>query len=213
MAAWLHERKGQLEGEVFVVTKGGQNYKLGLVQIALFPMETLQPNLNRKKSEAEAKLQTLKPRLAAAKAEKELAERAERAALEAMRSAPLTAVYAPLADAVEKAHQHKDTASRIYDALLVEQRGYLLGRYYFDALPKPIVRTQTNSDGKFAIEVPTKQQFAIAATAERIVGDSTERYYWLIKVSLDGAPKKTIMLSNNNLSSEASPDSLIVTIN
>lgn len=206
------ERKGQLEGEVFVVTKGGQNYKLGLVATALYSLDTLKPYLDQKKKEADTELARLAPLIESAKAAKDSKETAERAAFEA----ELHANYSdpnrrPLEAAAEKARSERDAARNAYYDLLSERRHFLSGSYYFDALPEPIVTTQTNSDGKFAIEVPTKGQFAIAATAKRSVGDSTEHYYWLTQISLDGAPKKTIMLSNNNLTSEGSSDSLITT--
>ena len=100
-----------------------------------------------------------------------------------------------------------------YYNLLHEQDKFVSGAFYFDGLPQPLVTTQTSSDGKFTIEIPTKGNFAMAANARRTVGDSTENYYWLIKVSLDGAAKRAIMLSNNNLTSEGSSDSLITTSN
>ena len=208
------ERKGQLEGEVFVVTKGGQNYKLGLVEVAIFPIETVQRHLQRKLSEAEAELEKLKPKVKAAFEEMNKAKAEKKAASQAVRDNLREGSLASL-DALLKTQTKADDeeyrASALHAALEREEMSYYSGRYYFAGLPEPIVTTQTNSDGKFAIEVPAKGQFAIAAAAKRSVGGSTEHYYWLIKISMDGEPKKTIMLSNNNLSSEGSSASLIKT--
>jgi len=204
------ERKGQLEGEVFIVTQGGQNYKLGLVQIALYPMDTCRTSLDRKKSEANAALQVLKPKIAAAKAENDQANQAESTAFNAALNSSIQNRNA-LEAARDEARERQNATLDAYFELLGQQNSYTSDRFYFDALPEPLVTTQTNSDGRFTLEVPTKGQFVIAATGSRSVGDSTEHYYWLLKISLDGVAKKTIMLSNNNLTSERFPDSLLLT--
>lgn len=48
--------------------------------------------------------------------------------------------------------------------------------------------------------------YVIAAKAQRRVFDSTEEYYWLIWVSLDGQESKQVMLTNKNLMGDDSPD-------
>jgi hypothetical protein len=158
----VFERNGMLDGEVFIVTKGGQNYKLGLVSVGLYPLSAVKEYVDQKAKDANAELARLAPLL--------------------------------------------DSADLLEKSLNVSS-----GDYYFHDLPQPITATQTNSDGRFQIELPTKGDFVVAAQAHRTVGNWVERYYWLLKISLDGSQSKTIMLSNNNLSSERSPDQLIHT--
>jgi hypothetical protein len=208
------ERKGDLEGEVFIVTPGGQNYKLGLVPIALYSLDSLKPYLEQKKQKAETESARLGRLVDPAKSEMNAKERARDAAFQAF----LNASYSdPNRRSLEAAyHQTKEQCElvmRAYYFLLDAQSKFVSGAFYFDGLPEPLVTTQTNSDGKFTIEMPIKGSFVIAAHADRTIGNSTERYYWLLKVSLDGAAKRAIMLSNNNLSSEGSSDSLITTSN
>ncbi|MEI7821024.1 MAG: DUF4339 domain-containing protein [Verrucomicrobiota bacterium] len=210
----LFERKGELSGEAFIVTKGGQNYKLGLVPIALYSLETLKPHLDQKRQEAQSELTRLKPLMQAAKSDMDAKHNAERTAFDAY----LRVNYSdPNKNALDAAHKEAgkqwETATSAYYSLLGQQSRLVSGAFYFSGLPEPLAKTQTNSDGRFTIEMPTKGKFAVAANAHRSVGDSTERYYWLISIALDGAAKKTTMLSNNNLTSEDAPDSLIFTSN
>ena len=197
------EQKGVLEGEVFIVTKGGQNYKLGLVPVALYSLNALKPNIDQKTKEVSAALSQLKPlSWDAAKVEIQRKGEATKGALNAYEADPQ---HASLEAALEQS-----LAAYCAYCYLVEHRDDCAG-FYFVGLPQPIVATQTDSDGRFKIELPMKGQFVLAAQAQRTIGESEEHYYWLLKVSLDGSSAKTIMLSNNNLSSEGSPDSLIPT--
>jgi hypothetical protein len=219
MIAWptvetLFERNRELSGEVFIVTKGGQNYKLGLVPIALYSLETLKRYLDQKKQQAQTELARLGPLVEAAKSEMDAKNKTKSAAFDAW----LHSHYSdPNRSALEAARNEADkgwkAAMGEYYRLLSEQSKLASGAFYFVGLPEPLVTTQTNSDGKFTVEMPTKGNLAIAANAHRSVGDSTEHYYWLIKVSLGGAAKKAMILSNNNLTSEGSSDSLITTSN
>ncbi len=208
----IFERKGMLEGEVFIVTKGGQNYKLGLVPVTLYPLETVMPFIEEKTKFAKAELARLSPLIDAAKADMDQKYAKKNAAFDAeLRVSYDSPNRKALQAALEQARNTHYEAQNAYYRLLDERSKLMSGGFYFEKLPQPISATQTNSDGKFKLEVPTNGGFVIAANGRRSVGDRTERYYWLIRLSLDGASAKTIMLSNNNLSSEGSPDSLIVT--
>ena len=198
--------KGVLEGEVFIVAKDAQNYKLGLVPVALYSLDTLKPYIDEKTKEANAELSRLKPLIDAAKAEMDRKDAAEHSAFEAR----LNDYSDPNREAAHtRAVEQDTTAQTAYFTLLGDRDKVSSADFYFAELPQPIVATQTDSDGRFKIELPTKGQFVVAAIAQRSIGKSVEHYYWLLKVSLDGSSIKTIMLSNNNLSSEGSPDSLI----
>jgi hypothetical protein len=78
--------------------------------------------------------------------------------------------------------------------------------WYFSGLPSSIAQTTTNSDGKFVLNLP-RGEYALAATASRRVFKDTENYYWLVRVSAD-KEKQTVILSNVNLTSADSLDSL-----
>lgn len=61
----------QLSGEIFIVTKGAQSIKLGLVTVGLIPLETLTPHLNAKKEAGAKELARLDPLIEATKAERD----------------------------------------------------------------------------------------------------------------------------------------------
>jgi hypothetical protein len=73
--------EGNLSGQVFVSTRGGENHKLGSVQVALFARDAIDILLAGLKIYADIKIQELSPSVDAAKAASDQAEAAERAAL------------------------------------------------------------------------------------------------------------------------------------
>jgi hypothetical protein len=145
-AARDYERsaRGTLSGQVFVSTRGGENFKLGAVQVALFARDAI------------------------------------------------------------------DTLLTGLQAYMDEFNfGEKSGHFYFSHLGSPIETAETDADGKFVIEIPKTRAFVIAAQARRSVGDTTERYYWLQPVSLEGRQQRVQNLSNNNLTSTTGGPSLI----
>lgn len=70
--------------------------------------------------------------------------------------------------------------------------------YLSDPLPAPRMKTVTDADGKFELNLRRKGRLAVFARASRSVGSGTENYawfFWLPTVN-DDTP---LMLSNNNL--------------
>jgi hypothetical protein len=80
---------------------------------------------------------------------------------------------------------------------------------YFASLPPALASVKTDADGKFSILVDREGTLVLAASASRRLVKKTENYYWLITVSLDGQPSKRIFLSNDNLATSDSKDSLV----
>lgn len=78
----------------------------------------------------------------------------------------------------------------------------------FKGVPLDGAKAVTNSDGQFSMKLRANQKYVIAATAQRRVFESTEQYYWLVWVSVDGDQGKSVMLTNNNLMGEDSPDAV-----
>jgi hypothetical protein len=79
--------------------------------------------------------------------------------------------------------------------------------FFFENLPPAFGKTMTNSNGEFTFDLPVKGKFGLAARAARQQPD--EKYYWLVWVSLDGQGSKTVLLSNHNLMTSDSPDSVV----
>ena len=88
-------------------------------------------------------------------------------------------------------------------------RSWNSGALYFASLPSPVASAKTDADRKFSIPLDRKATVVLAANATRRVLNKTENYYWLVTVSLDGQPSKRIFLSNDNLTTTDSKDSLV----
>ncbi len=223
-----------IDGEIFVVTKGGQSIKLGLVEVALFPMQTLMPFLEMKNAAQTNKLQRLEQEIKMAMEEEKRLEEVSRVATEKWEAAYnedhsnriariLNGTYKDssndspnvLLDALEKSHKlacdAAVEASVKAHNLRFEKNQLLSERYYFDSLPEPLRMTKTNSDGRFRLLVPGSGLFAVAAIASRHVGDDVERYYWLLKIDPRAGANQTIMLSNDNLMSSEGVEVFIQT--
>jgi DNA segregation ATPase FtsK/SpoIIIE-like protein len=163
--------KGTLSGQVFVSSRGGENFKLGAVEVGLFARDAIDTLLPAIKKNADYKIEQLRREVAEAKAAKDQAEANEKAA-------------------------HGADA---FNAVLIAQSRYIeikaklnfcySGGFYFALLQSPIRTAETDADGRFLIEVPKTGAFVIAAQAKRSVGDDTEHYYWLQPVSLWGSAK------------------------
>jgi hypothetical protein len=202
-----------VDGEVFIVTKGGQSIKLGLVEVALIPMQTLLPYLEMKHATLTNELATLEQDLKTAEQERDRLDKVRDAAsqkwMSAMRDDYGTSYQAK--DAYDKASEAASAASSKWMKLLDQHIELMSGSVYFGSMPAPLRVTKTNSDGRFRLLTPGSGSFAVAAIASRHVGDEVERYYWLIKIDPTAGASQTIMLSNDNLTSSGDVELLLMT--
>ena len=79
-----------------------------------------------------------------------------------------------------------------------------LADYFGDFSPVIVKKTISDSDGKFSFIYPHDKPLAIFASAQRMVLNKTEKYYWLVNAPTN-AESVQIFLSNNNLV-EIDPD-------
>jgi hypothetical protein len=79
----------------------------------------------------------------------------------------------------------------------------------FEDGPEGAVTDKTDADGKFRMVLKQKTKYALFARSERTVLRDTEKYYWLLWVTLDGNKPKRIMLSNDNLFSAFPAESVV----
>lgn len=204
--------KGSLSGQVFVSTKGGQNFKLGAVQVALFTrdaIDTLVPSL---KFYADYKIQQLHGPLAEAKAALDQAEASEQAAFQAeLQTIRAHGDQMAAKRATDVERKAEETARNQYFEIVGKLSFFYSGAFYFAFFQSPIRTAETDAEGKFVIEIPQTGKFVIAAQAQRSIGDHTEHYYWLQPVSLEGQPQLTKNFSNSNLTSATGTSSLVLT--
>ena len=204
--------KGTLSGQVFVPTKGGENFKLGAVQVELFDRNGIDAFIKATKTYADIKIQELNRSIEDALAAKRQAEEADQRwhqALRQLRSDDPN--RESFRNSYNQAEQAANRARAEYQRLREARDFYYTGAFYFSLLVNPIQTAETDADGRFVIEVPPQGAFVIGAQAQRSVGDSTEQYYWLQPVSLEGQQKFSQNLSNSNLTSTTGTSSLIHT--
>lgn len=217
-------REGQLNGEVFIVTKGGQNVRLGLVEVRLIPEKDIKAFVETKQTKAKEEMEKLRPQLAEAKAALETAERVEKEAGRVHDARFQESVAAAMGkgnytEASERARAASDAwIKRIRDTgqtrsayfTLVQRHNYFVsGKYYFEGLPGGTATTKTDADGKFSLTLNKKERYAVAAHGSRNIGDTTEEYYWLLWVSLQGNDSKRLLVSNDTLFEVRHPDGVV----
>lgn len=76
--------------------------------------------------------------------------------------------------------------------------------YFQRFSPSLIATTTTDSEGNFTVSYASKVPVAVFAHAQRMVGDDTEAYYWILDVPANGKSVR-ILLSNSNLA-DSDPD-------
>lgn len=80
--------------------------------------------------------------------------------------------------------------------------------FYFNGLPAAALTTQSDAAGEFSLRVPDGKSYVLAAHTTRVVGTGTEDYYWLVRIPEFALKGEKLLLSNETLSTGASPISL-----
>jgi hypothetical protein len=202
-----------LTGDVFIVTKSAQNVKLGLVEVQVLPYDETKKSIERMKAQANKEIASLLPALDAARQALQTAEAQFKAARANEDEARENAGYESsiLADASnERVAASRAVSSARNKLIELDKRAlnWSSGAMFFAGLPPPIKSVKTDAEGKFSISLD-KEAFALGARATREIGGTVENYYWLISVAFDGQISKRIFLSNDNLASSDSADSLV----
>lgn len=221
--------EGDLTGSVFIVTRGGQNVKLGLVEVRAIPEQEILSFIQEKQAVAKKEQDELQPLVEEAEQQAQEAEEEYKEVddqykkMEAEADAAFRDFLGLWGTQLEQQKKVLDTArerakaalearkaktpamtakSRALSKLKVEYSHWTSNTYYFDGLPVGLASTKTDADGAFSLRLRRGVKYALAAKARREVMDDTEAYYWLVWVTLDGNQTK-IFLSNDNLRSGA----------
>jgi hypothetical protein len=211
-------RQGQLTGEVFIVTKGGQSLRLGLVEVRAIPEDVIQPFVQAKHAAAKEEMDKLQrlwdEALAKAKLTQANLEEATTRYIQASKrlaSEYTSAAWELYTSAGRELEEVKHAALEMSNDLhaITEKRDYWKSAgYYLENLPTTTITTKTDADGKFTLSLDKKKRYAIAAQATREILSTTEKYSWFIWVSLEGNNIKHIMLNNDNLGVQH-PDAVV----
>ncbi len=202
-----------IDGAVFIVTKGGESYKLGLVELMFFNDAELRQKLEARKTDQTNELKLLQPAHQVALANVEMLKKkydaAEAAWFELTSNDQLKAQLKVQYDA---AHKEWLAAVNVEGNTAAAVRDSLSGRFFFKELPTPVASTKTDADGHFKITLPKTGSYCIAAQASRSVGNKQESYFWVLPLEFDSTTgKATISLNNDNTASSGNKLSLIQT--
>ncbi len=209
-----------VSGDVFIVTRGGVNYKLGLVRVEAIPDSSIERFLilageqQVLAARARDSLIAVKERALGAARGSEQAGFDSHERLAAMNRAEDGSVsQAALDQAWNRAQAARGRQSQLrgeIQRLKAQGPEFLTPDYYFDHLPPSVAAAKSDADGKFELRIPHEGRFALAAQSTRDVGFGQESYHWLVWIEAKaGAPTK-VMLSNDNLLTTPSSESVVL---
>lgn len=226
----LLNRKGIIDGSVFIVTAGRENIKLALVDIYFFEYNekniSIINNINSQQIKR-AKDLDYKVSLNQESVELQTKERLERNIKilnELLEAAPQYSrerehYTERLTEKQKEYREYRSEHKKIFDdheILLSEADSWKTvlrrGAEYIEALGTPLLITKTDADGKFSAELPSKKEYIVIAISERLVFENEEQYFWMDKFSFKDGKKTSLFLSNDNLATIDHPNSITVLI-
>jgi hypothetical protein len=195
--------KTTITGQVFIVTKGGDNVKLGSIHVYLYSEDEINAAINPLVAKALDAVQQISPTMNEEHDTcKQLKEQLD----------DYTIKGAPAGFNVDAFGKKAENAFAQYRATLTSYYNYFSQSYYTDALPTALTEAQSDADGKFTIQIPKTGLWVLGAEGQRTVGNDTEEYLWLTKVKRDAVDKNQLFLNNENLSTSDSSDSIVKTM-
>lgn len=214
-----------VSGQAFIVTKGRDNIRLALVEVAAIPENLLREHIQKKHSYGLAQRFQMTPQLVSAMKEALVARQAsdaahteQRAAIQRARAAWSQGPFPPGTEEFDRSiktraeldEKQRATIERYSVALQranAKDAAFLKVKaaityfdqlaYYLTDLPTPQATSKTDADGRFTLALPPGK-FVLAATTSRRVGLSSEVYHWLVLVDTLALPTP-LMLSNDNM--------------
>lgn len=184
--------KGEMKGQVFVATQGGQNIKMGAVVVRAVKEEVVKKRI--------AALKNSPAYAISLKADD--AKVPYNAAYEKYMTALKRSSYYDTEsdkDELERLKVDYETKSKHYMGLLKELEGTSPSDTLFKNQPDAVASAISDADGNFALELPREGRFVVMAQASRKLPDNEEQYFWLVPVSLSGKDSEQLLLSNNNM--------------
>ncbi len=203
-------KKAVVSGQVFVVTKGSQNIKLGLVTVSAFPeKDVVGPKAKTLKIQQELKETALKRidetrgEVVAAQqnlsaTERELADVSALWKAVALKTGTEEETNYKAVLVRNEANEHTVEVAqgkvKIQESILAQ-----IGtpKFALMALGESKYSAKSDADGRFEMDLPPGV-YVLSAKATRRLIETSEEYLWLIRVDLVKGNKK-VMLSNDNM--------------
>lgn len=196
-----------LNGQMFIVTQGGDNIKLGDVEILLVDKAQVAARLAEKEPVVDADIASAQQELNDAMENSKNAYAAYKAKEKLKNSDDRT--ERDIVEALEQKWFAADDNLKAIMKKLNDAQG--AEKYFSDFLPDPVQKTISDADGKFTFTYLRDKPVAIYATAKRTIPDvsidaignrhnisGTEYYYWLVDAPTNSETAQ-FFLSNDNL--------------
>jgi hypothetical protein len=187
-----------LTGQTFIVTKGRENIKLGLVEIKVFRERVITDQVLQKKMDLKEVgsryQQSHEELIALIKAYQDLEERMK--------------TDSSITDNERLEAENRRTAKAKEASPLAEE--YYRSRnmsFWVEGLPNPFKTTKSDADGRFNLRLKPGR-YAIVAESSRMVTDENEEYFWFIWVEVK-KNREPLFLSNDNLFEMFCPECVI----
>lgn len=195
-----------VNGQIFIVTKGQQNIKLGLVEVRAIPEAEAKKEIAKRLDLFKANALKMLPDYRRTKKEKDAATAKKDELLDNYNET--VGIYEILSDAKDVAKKKKairDASDLVYELELTEV--LYRGMIYDDAVhPRRMkdwpqgVMAKSDADGRFTLLLKPGR-YMLVASSSRYTGakdESEEQYYWFPWVDVV-KPSVSIFLSNDNL--------------
>ncbi len=202
LSAAACNREGELRGDVFIVTQGAQNFKLGLVEVSAIPEAEMKKFLVTRASVVEPEIAKRQEEYNAIKQQYDEAVRQASEADRDYSDSIMSGDYERRLDYLNRKYDKAKTVDEIkvkLDAAESSLNDEKSATPFFVDMPKGIATATTDADGKFTMRLSSKGRFALVAHASRQVVGAKEEYYWIVWTSLENQSSKQVILSNNNL--------------
>lgn len=201
-----------IEGQVFIVTAGGPAIKLALVQVRAISKIEIENHIA--KIEQQIASQRAEANSAMSRAIKESDALARQMRKESdvriremaeSKSHTTTESFDSWRARVEARTQSQAQSMR---ELRARQEALNSAAPFFVDLPQSVATAKTDAEGRFQLTVPDEGEYVLVASAERTVFKDVERYFWMVRLNSE---ELRATLSNDNLTTSGSPDSLLTT--
>lgn len=192
----------QLKGQVFVVTKGSENIRLGLVTVSIYGEKDMQNFVSSMMPVAFSAFNGLSHARDRVIEEinssvTRLADIIDRRFLEALK------IHDRVVLSNYRAYREYGVKEKLDELEEIEKKieTWNYAEYVLSQISiKPIAQAITDADGRYSVELPSSEPIAIAARGNRQLLKDVEKYTWLLWVSPKDYSKKELLLSNQNMS-------------
>lgn len=189
-------RETTATGQIFIVTRGAENIKLGAVEVLLIEKSKVTDFLEKKEPRIDAEIASQQQELAVAKEDDKKSFNAHKAEENKWNHSEYSL------EGWKENTRMLQLWNAAYDRLRAAknklENSQSADNYFMDFSPVVTQKTISDADGRFSFVYPRDKSLTICASAQRSILNGTEKYYWLVDAPTN-AETIQVFLSNNNL--------------